>query len=117
MKYEGFIGVVQARFPDADAEKFRALEALYLDWNAKINVISRKDMDSFYPHHVLHSLCIAAFLQEERPEVFARWQAGGLDVLDLGTGEPPRWVFPTSRQSMPGPSRSAAPSTTWSAAP
>ena len=86
MKYEGFIGVVQARFPDADAEKFRALEALYLDWNAKINVISRKDMDSFYPHHVLHSLCIAAFLQEERPEVFARWQAGGLDVLDLGTG-------------------------------
>ena len=65
MKYEGFIGVVQARFPDADAEKFRALEALYLDWNAKINVISRKDMDGFYPHHVLHSLCIAAFLQEE----------------------------------------------------
>lgn len=86
MKYEEFIGVVQARFPDADAEKFRALEALYLDWNAKINVISRKDMDGFYPHHVLHSLCIAAFLQEERPEVFARWQAGGLDVLDLGTG-------------------------------
>ena len=94
MKYEGFIGVVQARFPDADAEKFRALEALYLDWNAKINVISRKDMDSFYPHHVLHSLCIAAFLQEERPEVFARWQAGGLDVLDLGPGIPLAILFP-----------------------
>ena len=40
-------------------EQFAALDALYRDWNAKINVISRKDIDNLYPHHVLHSLGIA----------------------------------------------------------
>ncbi len=40
-------------------EQLTALLPLYTDWNSKINVISRKDMDSFYEHHVLHSLSIA----------------------------------------------------------
>ena len=40
-------------------EQFEALDALYHDWNAKINVISRKDIDQLYEHHVLHSLAIA----------------------------------------------------------
>ena len=40
-------------------ERFAALDALYRDWNAKINVISRKDIDNLYTHHVLHSLGIA----------------------------------------------------------
>ena len=40
-------------------EQFAALDELYRDWNAKINVISRKDIDNLYTHHVLHSLAIA----------------------------------------------------------
>lgn len=89
MKYEEFISVLTERFPfldDTAKERFRRMEELYIDWNARINVISRKDMDGLYPHHVLHSLCIAAFLQAERPETFSRWAKGGISVLDLGTG-------------------------------
>ena len=44
---------------DKQKEQFAALDALYRDWNAKINVISRKDIDNLYEHHVLHSLGIA----------------------------------------------------------
>jgi len=57
-------------------EQFAALHALYSHWNAQINVISRKDMDSFYERHVLHSLAVAKvnpFLADAR-------------VLDVGTG-------------------------------
>lgn len=57
-------------------EQFRKLEALYKDWNAKINVISRKDIDNLYPHHVLHSLGIAKVIRF-RP---------GTKILDMGTG-------------------------------
>ncbi|MBR1733477.1 MAG: class I SAM-dependent methyltransferase, partial [Alloprevotella sp.] len=57
-------------------EQFRALEALYQDWNAKINVISRKDIGNLYEHHVLHSLGIAKFVRF-RP---------GTRILDVGTG-------------------------------
>ena len=74
-------------------ERFRRMDALYRDWNSKINVISRKDIDGLYEHHVLHSLGIAAYLRRNRPEVFA--SLCGLDgtapsrpvqILDLGTG-------------------------------
>ena len=57
-------------------EQFRKLEDLYLDWNAKINVISRKDIDQLYLKHVLHSLAIAK-IQKFEP---------GTYVLDVGTG-------------------------------
>lgn len=57
-------------------EQFTALYALYADWNAKINVISRKDIDNLYLHHVLHSLGIARMLQFK----------DGSSVMDLGTG-------------------------------
>jgi 16S rRNA (guanine527-N7)-methyltransferase len=57
-------------------EQFRKLEDLYLDWNAKINVISRKDIDQLYVKHVLHSLAIAK-IQKFEP---------GTYVLDVGTG-------------------------------
>ena len=57
-------------------DRFAALDALYHDWNAKINVISRKDIDNLYEHHVLHSLGIAKIINF-RP---------GTRVLDLGTG-------------------------------
>ena len=59
-------------------ERFGALKALYDDWNSKINVISRKDMDSFYEHHVLHSLALAIPLQ--------KMLVPGDRILDLGTG-------------------------------
>ncbi len=64
-----------------EADFSRALE-LYREWNAKINVVSRKDIDNLYKHHVLHSLAIARYLELHYP-------AGVLDgssVLDLGTG-------------------------------
>ena len=57
-------------------EQFEALDALYHDWNAKINVISRKDIDQLYEHHVLHSLAIAKTIRF-RP---------GTRILDFGTG-------------------------------
>ena len=66
-------------FPDLtekQLQQFEALDALYRDWNAKINVISRKDIDNLYEHHVLHSLAIAKVLRF-RP---------GTQVLDFGTG-------------------------------
>lgn len=61
---------------DQQRQQFAALDELYHDWNAKINVISRKDIDNLYPHHVLHSLGIAKVIRF-RP---------GTEVLDLGTG-------------------------------
>lgn len=57
-------------------EQFAALLPLYEDWNSKINVISRKDMEHFYEHHVLHSLAIVKVMQF-RPMA---------EVLDVGTG-------------------------------
>lgn len=66
-------------FPDLTSiqiEQFQALEALYKDWNAKINVISRKDIDELYLRHVLHSLGIA----KVQPFV------PGTKVMDVGTG-------------------------------
>ena len=66
-------------FPELDGvrlERMEALKALYEDWNSKINVISRKDMDEFYLHHVLHSLAIAKVLGP----------VDGAKVLDLGCG-------------------------------
>ena len=59
-------------------ERFSALRGLYDDWNSKINVISRKDMDNFYVHHVLHSLALVHPL--------ASMLKGGERILDLGTG-------------------------------
>lgn len=69
-------------FPGLDElrkDRFAALDALYSDWNSKINVISRKDMEGFYEHHVLHSLAIAATMD-------SLLAAGGQRILDLGTG-------------------------------
>ncbi len=66
-------------FPNLSArqqEQFQMMDALYHDWNAKINVISRKDIDNLYEHHVLHSLGIAEIIRF-RP---------GATVMDIGTG-------------------------------
>ena len=61
---------------DKQHEQFAALDGLYREWNEKINVISRKDIDYLYEHHVLHSLAIARYINF-RP---------GTRILDLGTG-------------------------------
>lgn len=61
---------------DTQRERFAALGDLYSDWNSKINVISRKDIDNLYTHHVLHSLAIAKFMT---PAEDSR-------MLDMGTG-------------------------------
>ena len=71
--------IIRQYFPELTAEQqrqFEALDALYRDWNAKINVISRKDIDNIYEHHVLHSLAIAKVIRF-RP---------GTRILDFGTG-------------------------------
>ena len=61
---------------DVQINQFQQLEALYQDWNSKINVISRKDIDELYVKHVLHSLAIAK-IQKFEP---------GTYILDVGTG-------------------------------
>lgn len=61
---------------DRQKEQFAALYDLYTDWNSKINVISRKDIENLYEHHVLHSLAIAKIL-EFKP---------GTSIMDVGTG-------------------------------
>ena len=73
------ISLINKYFPQLTEQQkaqFEALDALYRDWNAKINVISRKDIDNLYEHHVLHSLAIAKTIMF-RP---------GTRVLDFGTG-------------------------------
>lgn len=64
------------------------MEAGYTEWNARINVISRKDIGSLYDHHVLHSLAIAEYLRTRRPETYSSFLApdNGTRILDLGTG-------------------------------
>lgn len=57
-------------------QQFTALGNLYREWNAKINVISRKDIDNLYPHHIIHSLSIAKVLHFQP----------GTTLLDVGTG-------------------------------
>jgi len=71
--------IIYKYFPDLSEEQHRQFEALdevYHDWNAKINVISRKDIDNLYEHHVLHSLGIAKIVTFR----------AGMTVMDLGCG-------------------------------
>ena len=71
--------LIKKYFSDFTPEQDRQLsilKELYVDWNEKINVISRKDMDNFYSHHVLHSLTIATRFDFK----------AGLEIMDLGCG-------------------------------
>jgi 16S rRNA (guanine527-N7)-methyltransferase len=65
-----------ADFTNEQLQQLAALEGAYKDWNSKINVISRKDIDHIYLHHVLHSLSIAAIVEWEK----------GTQVIDIGCG-------------------------------
>ena len=96
MTFNEFKNIIQERFPEVtplQMEQFEKMDALYRDWNAKINVVSRKDIDELYRHHVLHSLGIAAYLKIQMPDVYERLRGEGpysvalpLKILDLGTG-------------------------------
>ena len=71
--------IIRKYFPeltDTQLHQLEQLDGLYRDWNAKINVISRKDIDALYEHHVLHSMAIAKAVNF-RP---------GTEILDFGTG-------------------------------
>jgi len=84
MSAADFLAFVKEWFPltPEQERRFAALEGLYREWNAQINVISRKDIDNVYEHHVLHSLAIARYLQVSGlADDFS-----ASDVLDLGTG-------------------------------
>jgi 16S rRNA (guanine527-N7)-methyltransferase len=73
------VDIIYKYFPnltETQKEQFAALEGLYKEWNAQINVVSRKDIDQLYIHHVLHSLSIAKLVEFEP----------GTDILDVGTG-------------------------------
>ena len=96
MTFAEFKEIIQERFPEVTAEqmeKFEKMDALYRDWNAKINVVSRKDINELYRHHVQHSLGIAAYLKAEMPDVYERLRGDGpysiaepMKIMDLGTG-------------------------------
>lgn len=71
--------IIYRYFPELSEEQremIAALGALYAEWNAKVNVVSRRDIDNLYERHVLHSLAIAKFLTP----------AEGSRIMDLGTG-------------------------------
>lgn len=71
--------IIPKYFPnltEIQTNQFKQLYELYADWNSKINVVSRKDIESLYEKHVLHSLAIAKYIQFEN----------GTKVLDIGTG-------------------------------
>lgn len=91
MTFPEFETFLKESFPEVSAEaseRFRMMEAGYTEWNARINVISRKDIGSLYDHHVLHSLAIAEYLRTRRPETYSSFHApdNGTRILDLGTG-------------------------------
>lgn len=64
------------KLTETQAQQFAALEVLYPEWNSKINLISRKDIDNLVEHHILHSLAIAKFIQFQP----------GTTIMDVGTG-------------------------------
>ena len=86
MNAEEFLTFVSENIMHLDEvqkNRFRDMESLYAEWNAKINVISRKDIGNIYMHHVLHSLSIVSYLSTE-PVLYEKFSRSS--VLDLGTG-------------------------------
>ena len=96
MTFNEFKSIIDEKFPEVtplQMEQFRKMDGLYREWNAKINVVSRKDIDELYRHHVLHSLGIAAYMKTNMPDIYDRLRGEGpysiaepLKILDLGTG-------------------------------
>ena len=73
MTFEEFKEILDKKFPEVtelQMKQFEKMDALYRDWNSKINVVSRKDIDELYRHHILHSLGIAAYLKTQMPDIY-----------------------------------------------
>jgi 16S rRNA (guanine527-N7)-methyltransferase len=89
------VDILFSYFPEISVrqkEQFEALGPLYADWNSKINVISRKDMDHFYAHHVLHSLAIAKVVRfKDFTEIMDAGTGGGFPGVPLAI------LFPEAR--------------------
>ena len=80
MDFRAFEQIITKKFlslTNKQLEQFRESESLYREWNGKINVISRKDTDGLFAHHLLHSLCLAGY---------AKNRLSGKTILDVGTG-------------------------------
>ncbi len=80
MDFRAFEQIITKKFlslTNKQLEQFRESESLYREWNGKINVISRKDTDGLFAHHLLHSLCLAGYAQN---------RLSGKTILDVGTG-------------------------------
>ena len=80
MDFRAFEQIVTKKFlslTNKQLEQFRESESLSSEWNEKINVISRKDTDGLFAHHLLHSLCLAGYAQN---------RLSGKKILDVGTG-------------------------------
>ncbi len=80
MDFRAFEQIITKKFlslTNKQLEQFRESESLYREWNEKINVISRKDTDGLFAHHLLHSLCLAGYAQN---------RLSGKTILDVGTG-------------------------------
>jgi 16S rRNA (guanine527-N7)-methyltransferase len=96
MTFNDFKAIIVEKFPEVTLEqmdRFEKMDALYRERNAEINVVSRKDMDELYRHHILHSLGIGAFLKTQMPDIYDRLRGEGpyslsepMKLLDLGTG-------------------------------
>ena len=79
MTFNEFKAIIVEKFPEVTPEqmdRFEKMDALYREWNAKINVVSRKDMEHLYTRHILHSLAIAKVCQFK----------AGAKVVDIGCG-------------------------------
>lgn len=94
MDYREFIDTAEEKFgtlSQVQKEQFRMLDSLYRDWNSRINVISRKDTDGLYLHHVMHSLAIAGYMKQQMPDEYGSLTGSAAEdcrkkFLDLGTG-------------------------------
>lgn len=107
MQFEEFSNIVSAEFPGLTGEQmdlFRRMEPLYRDWNSRINVISRKDIDGFYEHHVLHSLAIASYWIREGILPPPRPSSAFSAIVPAGPSD----VLASSAPAQSGPSAASA---------
>lgn len=112
MTFKEFKETISRSFPELTSvqmNQFEKMGELYREWNSRINVVSRKDIDEIYRHHIMHSIGIAAYLKTRLPDIYDRLTGEGpysiaepLHILDLGTGGgfpgiPLAVMFPNTR--------------------
>lgn len=101
MDFTEFKDIVLREFPfltETQLRQFEAMEPLYREWNSKINVVSRKDIDNLYEHHILHSLAVALYLKYQHPEVFSLWRGTAADGIEAEGTEGTKSTVSTEAQ-------------------